>query len=253
MYYWLALFTFIASMLFYSFYPRSDAVKMVDKPKASVLVEPFIAQHLVALDAVQLKDNDDVMAYIPAMAGTTSGLLTVPAGGYGKIELDKDAFGHFNTTSIVFNNQFTSAVFCILNETPSTEKLTTSCGQTAGSMATTDFLVTYGSVPESWGYYGMLAPRVLGEKAFLAPYDEKYHARTQCGVVDMGDGLVVRTPTSDFDPESGIVLNNSRYQVVTVPRYIAAKLNLAPRDLMCITRLSAAYDFANPPKIIYPQ
>ena len=51
MIYLLVALTFLASIMFYSFYPRSDAIELIDKPSANNAVFELVAQHSAVVQA----------------------------------------------------------------------------------------------------------------------------------------------------------------------------------------------------------
>ncbi len=260
MFFWLGLLTFIASILFFSFFPRNDGLRLSDKPQADSLVAPFVAQHMAALKVIKHKNENNIPNYISEMSNSTINLFKQKTDNIGVVA--QPLIRSYLPQGTVLNDftdtlngsGFASIVLCINNETGD---LSTLCGKTdenAGS-TTSDFLITYGPIPESWGdYYTALSPRALGERLFLADYTQQYHLPATCGVLSC---TAPEAPAgTDFQPGSKCVVDTTRHRVVYMPQ---AFMNNVPLDeerdiLVCISRLSAAYSFkTNPPQIIYPQ
>ena len=58
MFYSLTILTLLASILFYSFYPRNDGIKNVDMPAAKAYVTEFVAHHMAAVEAARAISYD---------------------------------------------------------------------------------------------------------------------------------------------------------------------------------------------------
>ena len=260
MFFWLGLLTFVASLLYFSFFPRNDGLRLIDKPQADALVAPFVAQHMAALKAVKHKNENDVPDYISEMLNTSINLFNQKSANIGVVS--SPAIRSYLPQGTVLNDfsdtlsgsGFASIVLCINN---TSGELSASCGLTDENAAytTSDFLITYGAIPSYWGdYFTALSPRALGERLFLTDYTQQYHLPATCGV------LSCTAPTApagtDYQPGSNCVVDTTRHRVVYLPNAFMDKVPIpANRDvLVCISRLSAAYSFkTNPPQIIYPQ
>ena len=240
MIYLLAVLTFIATIMFYSFYPRSDGFEKIDKPGAKIAVTELIAQHSAALHAASMittnsADSTKKMAYeswgtniIPRSKFTTY----LPAG--------------FNASEHGLRPE--SYILCQSN-TDGT--LTTTCAShnaTASNKGSSDYLITFISLNALKAQYGdyiaLLAPRALGEKTYLLDYKTNAHLSTNCGIIEeRSDDMSVG---GDFDPGSNYVLSNTRYTTVSIPRPFVNQLQSGYSYLACITRLSAAYNVQCP-------
>ena len=260
MFFWLGLLTFVASLLYFSFFPRNDGLRLIDKPQADALVAPFVAQHMAALRAAKHKNETDTPDYITEMLNSSINLFNQKNANIGVIS--KSAIRSYlpqgtslnDFTDTLSSEGFKSIIICINN---TTGQLSASCGLTDENAAytTSDFLITYGAIPSYWGdYYTALSPRALGERLFLTDYTQQYHLPATCGVLSC---TAPEAPAgTDYQPGSTCVVDTTRYRVVYLPK---AFINSAPiagdaDTLVCISRLSAAYTFkTNPPQLIYPQ
>ncbi len=243
MFYLLAVVTFLATILFYSFYPRTDGIKTMDKPWARTAVSDMVVRHTSAQEAARVVSFD-----------TTTGKNKAAYANWTVGTLTTNFYADFLPTGfqVYTTNVPTTRLLCIDNETGAASA---TCGvysantNIAFPKGTTDFLMTYTpleNVQAQVGtYLANVAKRSLGETVFLTKYTPEEHLRVNCGVVDCSAGIATG---NDFDPAGTCMLNNTRYLTVRLPRQITAADDGL---LMCITRLGAAYDENK--NIIYPQ
>lgn len=281
MLFWMVLLTIFSSILVYTLYPRNDAVTMLDQPLARIAVNDFLTQHLAAEQAASLinkSSNGKTMSYVYWLnnGGTDDEPYNVP----------EELYNDFIPASYNFSTTYrpTTKVYCIYNginlsdpQQNTHARLTTRCGITRGNETTSDFLVTYGTVPKEFGsYIKSLAPQALGRRLFLAEYTNDnvsrdssgqnivgsaattrsfggYSLKTNCGILkrdaSYGDGYSDKR--LDFDPDSDLFLDNTRFYTVRFPKAIKGPVE---GNLVCITRLSVAYktDEHNNLRVIYP-
>ena len=270
MLFWMVLLTLFSSILVYTLYPRNDAVTVLDQPMARISVNDFLTQHLAAEQAASYiyKSNtgQKTMAYVIWMnnGGTDDRPYTV----------SEELYQDFIPASYKFSTTYrpTTKIYCIHNgvnlddsEQSTHARLTTRCGVTSGNDTTSDFLVTYGTVPKEFGsYIRKLAPQALGRRLFLTEYTNDdvdsnrsfggYSLKTNCGILtkkssSYGDGYTDKK--LDFDPDSERFLDNTRFYTVRFPKAIKGPVE---GNLVCITRLSVAYktDEHNNLRVIYP-
>ena len=226
MFFWLAVLTFFVTIIIYGFYPRSDALKIVDKPEANAAISEVITQHTAALQGITLQKGG-VPVYVDL----------VPENG--TFTLSEETYRIYLPDGFIFSDiSPVSRIFCLNN---ATGQPADTCAVTAPTDAypsgTTDYLVTYGEPPLHFSaYIAALAPRSLGEKVFLTDYSENYHLQTNCGTVTCQNGVCK--------------LNNTRFLTADVPTTIAHEIPTG--SLVCLSRLSAAYelDENNQPTLI---
>ena len=233
--YLLMILTFTALILFYSFYPRTDTVELLDKPMAKTAVAELIAQHSAALQAATVlhkqADGTNKMAY--EVWNLTNNVIT------------STEYQSFMTPGLVPSAEKPVSVRICVNN--ATGEISNTCGvrttntNVSFPKGTTDFIITYlpkKNIDDEYGkYLGGLAVRALGENVYLTNYTEKQHLTTNCGIMEEGTA-------NEFDEYPEYVLSNTRYQTVSVPGAFTRMLgNLGDASyLMCITRVSVAYE-----------
>ena len=269
MFFWFGFLTILASILYFSFYPRNDPLQVIDKPIADSLTAPLIAQHMAALKDASIivyREKNQVnnshaitQKYILEAENTLNPSSSLNsfnslenAGSYFKVT-DK-AIKYYLPKGIERNTAFYSYITCFSNG-----QLTNKCGCTnenGEEKCTTDFLITIGKIPSEWGYYGKLAPRALAERLFLTKYTEDTNLPVTCGILDCSG----KSPSGeDFFPNSSCSIYTTRYQDVRVPdlqqflQQEHSNINSSSSTMVCISRLSVTYKLKeNPAEIIYP-
>lgn len=233
MFFWLAVLTFFSTILIYGLYPRNDAIKIIDKPEANVAISEIVTLHTSALSALMVSKNH-ILKYTELVQSADP--YTVVAADYARFL----PYGYKFSSSV----PPLAKVFCVDNETGA---LTYQCNVTfpqddAPTRGTTDYLVTYGTIsPADFStYIAHLAKRSLGEKVFLTNYDEKYHLRVHCGTLSCSGSGSTRTNCR---------VDNTRFLTAPVPDVVARSI---PADsLVCVSRLSVAYDLDSNNSPIY--
>ena len=226
MFFWLAVLTFFTTILIYGFYPRSDALKIVDKPEANNAISEVVTQHTSALQGITLQKG-----------GRPVYIDLVPENG--SVTLSEDVYYNYLPDGFIFSETppISRVFFFFFTNGQPADTCAVTAPTAAYPKGTTDFLVTYGDVPFNFSaYIAALAPRSLGEKVFLTDYSEEYHLQTNCGTVSCENGVCH--------------LNNTRYLTAEVPISIADQI--PEGSLVCLSRLSAAYelDENNKPTLI---
>ena len=247
MLYLLVAFTFLLSIVFYGFYPRSDALKMMDKPQADLPVTELLVQHNALVQAgeiVQKEEDSDVqkLAY-EFWSGTT----TFPSTAT-----------QFLPTGYNLNTNVQWKLFCIDNKTgvPQTNlcgrrapdtNITRTSPLTDAPYGSTDFLVSYitsDNIASEFGnYIESLTPNALGEKFFMLEYKKDLHPKTACGLLTVDTVAAADLPLFAPLSNSGYVLSNGRTPIVSVPQAIIDELPSSAKThgaLLCLTRVSAA-------------
>ena len=245
MFYSLAILTLLASILFYSFYPRNDGVKVQDMPRAKSQVTDMLAHHMAAVEAARVLSYD-----------ATTGRNKMAYENWGSIYIPKSRYEQYlppNFTSTAFNNSDsdrngTPAIYCIDNQS---HGQAASCGLRNADIAngvygSSDYVITFMETDA-----GTLEARALGEKMHLTSYASNEHLKTICGIVDPLDNDEIGCDGNngcgdyeDYDYQGLCMVNNTRYQTVRLPRYFNNKSECNGNNyyLVCITQLSAAYD-----------
>ena len=240
MFYLLGTLTFLATLLFYSLYPRADGVSQIDIPHAKIAVQELISQHSAALQAgslvVEASDGSRKMKYEDWIAS-------------GQMD-----FSDFLPPNMVqTNNPPISTIICVDNKTAS---LTNNCARSQFNeenedYGTTDFLVTYTTFSDLDPMYGTyltsLTPRALGKKMRFIEYRDDstdgdgVQLSTYCGILaerSQKDGR-------DFDPNNAdFSLSNTRTKTVNLPKALTDDIlnEMNEEYLICISRLSVAYN-----------
>jgi len=280
MFFWMVLLTLFSSILIYTLYPRNDAVTLLDQPLAKISVNDFLTQHMAAEQAASLMTkyyNSSSNSISRKMAYVDWVKYNGSAQGY---EPPFEKFDEFVPAGYIFSDERPrTKIYCVRNGTDGVNgtgsanaHLTTECGVTKGDYSTTDFLVTFGHVPEEFGsYIENLSPQALGRRLFLTSYTHDtvstgendqsfkgYSLKTNCGILkeDFVEYDGYTDGRLDFDPESNIFLDNTRYYTVRFPSVIPLSGGSNPKlgDLVCITRLSVTYepDEFGKLKVVYP-
>ena len=223
MFYALTIVTLLATILFYSFYPRNDGIRTVDMPTQKAIVMQLVAQHAAAVEAARIVSYDHInqrnqMAYEQ---------WTRPQGEEQHVmvqigsQIPDSLYDQFLPPGFQRGYAFTS-LYCIDN---SNGLGASECGvRKADStrptlqQGTTDLIVSY-MLPDDKLQY-----RALGETVYLTNYSDAEHLKINCGIA-----------TCDLD---GCIVDNTRYQTVTLP----ASFNGLDGMLVCVTQLSVAYD-----------
>ncbi len=252
MFYLLASLTFIATILFYSFYPRTDTVELLDKPAAKTAVAELLAQHTAALQAATI------------IKKTTEGKTTMayedwPSDpDYNNKQWDNgfpivaEKFIPFLPAGMVRSEiPPKSVVFCTDNMSGEKSDV---CAKryvekdengNYTSYGTTDFVITYTTMEALDVLYGTyisnLTPRALGEAVYFTEYKDEVHLTTNCGVLEEITDTI--PPTQDYDTNNAThILDNTRFETVSVPKAFTDTLdNDNLTYLVCITRISVAY------------
>ena len=246
MFYLLASLTFLTSILIYSFYPRTDGVTTIDLPTAKTAAMEILAQHSAALQAATVltsdKDGNKKMRYEDWERGQ------IVSSKY------KDFLPSTFTPNPDTNYLPYSQILCVDNNTASE---TSFCAQrnadTESSLyGSTDFVITrisLASLTASYGaYIANLTPRALGQISYFTDYDKKRHLTTNCGLVQAG-----RLNGRDFDPNNAQYhLSDTRYETVNLPKAFTDTLNENQDYIVCITRISVAYD-SGTNQLLYPK
>ena len=243
MFYSLAILTLLASILFYSFYPRNDGVKMQDMPRAKSQVTDMLAHHMAAVEAARVLSYDTEtgrykMAY--------ENWITSNSVANGSA-ISKDLYVSYlppNFNSTTFNNGANPEssidkilLYCFNNKDGSRSE---ACAQRKvdiehGDYGSSDYIITFMET-----YTGTLEARALGEKMHLTGYASNAHLKTICGIAEplSDDG----EPDEDYDYKGLCMVSNTRYQTVRLPRFFNNACTGDNYYLVCITQLSAAYD-----------
>ncbi len=249
MFYSLAILTLLASILFYSFYPRNDGIKVQDMPRAKSLVTDMLAHHMAAVEAAR------VLSYDETTQRNKMAYENWASGGFTAI--NKNFYASYlppNFASTTFNSDPTSPdpngvpyLYCF-NNSDGTSLIP--CAQRkadidSSNFGTSDYIITFMETDA-----GTLEARALGEKMHLTSYASNEHLKTICGIVDrlnssdIGCNGVGCGDYEDYDYQGLCMVNNTRYQTVRLPRFFNDRdvCNGNNYYLVCITQLSAAYD-----------
>lgn len=239
MFYALAIVTFLATILFYSLYPRNDGIKTIDMPSIKAEMAEMLAVHNAAVDAAKIVSYNDEKKRNQMAYETWS----VDAD----FNISFADYRSFLPTGFTNEQNFTPKLLCIDNKNSSGTPIH-GCNHIIADSAdpnygtTTDYIVT---LAENDNH---LVARALGELTFFQNYSGKTndpHLRTYCGYVDCSGG---HASSEEFDSEGGCVLNNTRYRPIRLPRNITGNND---GNLICITRLSVTYDYKTN-KIVRP-
>ena len=176
--YLLMALAFMASILFYSFYPRSDGIEMVDKPAAKATVFELLAQHSAAVSAatVLIVPPKDAYSTTPIKQDYQNNWSTFnPAASnqgmleYGVYELYIPPYTRFDEGSL----RPETFLLCLDNDTG---KYSSNCAKKTG-LGSTDLLITlvslYALSAEYGPQYTTLVERALGESTYLSNYDHQ--------------------------------------------------------------------------------
>lgn len=261
--YLLVVLTFLASILFYSFYPRSDAINLVDKPEAQSLIFELVAQHSAAVQAATTRITpikqdaargrnrmryEMANANFPAWpkffkADPNADENAEKPGLLSEAQYSDPSFGIFMPDAVrQYNLRPQSLLLCVNNQTA---KASAFCGNN-----TSDFIITIMSLDAIGSEYGprqmTMLERALGESTFLANYDHnmlttlydstetkirnKAHLTTNCGIVASRAHYPSFTDEGDakaYDPYNAeFVLSNTRGPLVTLPRTFTNNYNV---------------------------
>ena len=105
MFFWLAVLTFFVTIIIYGFYPRSDALKIVDKPEANAAISEVITQHTAALQGITLQKGG-VPVYVDL----------VPENG--TFTLSEETYRIYLPDGFIFSDiSPVSRIFCLNNAT----------------------------------------------------------------------------------------------------------------------------------------
>lgn len=223
MFYSLTILTLLASILFYSFYPRNDGIKNVDMPAAKAYVTEFVAHHMAAVEAAR------VISYDSAAGKNKMAYESWTPNEIIGIELYVNYMPP-NTPENVLNHRIADpTLYCFDNEDGSRSS---NCARRTANIAdrgSSDYIITFLDLDES------IDARALGEKMFLTSYSPDEHLKTQCGIL-------VEGMANDYDPQGTCVVDNTRYLTVSLPREFSCPGINSPEKLVCITQISAAYD-----------
>ncbi|MGN1091509.1 MAG: hypothetical protein ACI4RJ_03365 [Alphaproteobacteria bacterium] len=225
MFYSLTILTLLASILFYSFYPRNDGIKNVDMPAAKAYVTEFVAHHMAAVEAARAISYDseagkNKMAYESWIPNS---------------QIDIANYVNYmppNTPENVLNDRIANpTLYCFDNANGSQSNCAQRTANTADSnFGSSDYIITFLDAGEA------IDARALGEKMFLTSYSPDEHLKTQCGILVEGSA-------DDYDPRGTCVVDNTRYLTVSLPReFSCSGISGLEGQLVCITQISAAYD-----------
>ena len=199
--YLLIALAFLGSILFYSFYPRSDAVNLIDKPEAQALILELVAQHSAAVQAatVVIKPNQqnagtelNKMRYEVATANFPAWpkFFKEPAnanpedekpGLLSEEQFSDRSFGLFMPDNIrQYNLRPQSLLLCVNNETAMAGKICGAKRTKDTPQGTSDFIITIMSLNAIASEYGprqmAFLERALGESTYLTRYDHNMSA-----------------------------------------------------------------------------
>lgn len=269
MFFWFGFLTILASILYFSFYPRNDPLQVIDKPIADSLTAPLIAQHMAALkDASiivygEISDvnnshtiNQKYILETKEVLNQDQSSLRYCGGSYPCFQVTEDAVNYYLPKGIKQNTDFKSYITCFSNDSgqPTDKCGCTNEGIEGEEKCTTDFLITIGEIPDEWDYYGKLAPRALAERLFLTKYTKDTNLPVTCGILDCSGNS--SSEKEDFFPNGPCFIYTTRYQDVRVPNLrelLNLDINSSLGIMVCISRLSVTYKLKeNPAEIIYP-
>lgn len=241
MFYSLAILTLLASILFYSFYPRNDGIKVQDMPRAKSLVTDMLAHHMAAVEAARVLSYDETtqrnkMAYENWASG---GFTAINKNFYASYLPPNFASTTFNSDPDSHNPNGVPYLYCFDN---SNGTLATSCAQRkadidSNNFGTSDYIITFMGTDS-----GTLDARALGEKMHLTNYAPNEHLKTICGIAELVDSQ--GNADEDYDYQGRCMVSNTRHMTVRLPRYFNSSIFCDSENyyLVCITQLSAAYD-----------
>ena len=205
MIYLLVALTFLASIMFYSFYPRSDAIELIDKPSAKNAVFELVAQHSAVVQAAtvvmkpqaeqtpqanylryEAYDNDRFQTW-PRFLGAKPSANLCPAQEIASPVVPYDFYEEY--LPVGFRDYAPSPESFLLCVNNDDAKPTTCCGNDGVYKSflhsgTSDFIITITPIVSISASFGIpeqerLLARALGENAFLTKYDHDV-ARNVC-------------------------------------------------------------------------
>ena len=255
MFYALAIVTFIATILFYSLYPRNDGMRMVEMPQAKTELSEMIAVHNAAVDAAKVIVYDKTahrnqMDYERWYAKNKLGVKGHNDG------IKFEVYSQFLPTGFTDKQNFFPRLWCTDNSSdagnvkyPCNHSITNYAAPATDT--TTDYIVTLSNGPEQNPLYR----RALGELTLLHGYsneDNVPRLSTYCGTIDCtSEGPAGMT---EYDPNGRCVLTNTRDVTIRLPRIIGSGEN---HDfdgyLACITRIGVTYNYRKRRLIRGPQ
>ena len=180
--YLLVALAFMASILFYSFYPRSDGIETIDKPAAKATVLELLAQHSAAVSAATVlvvppesdkvsPNRQDYEVGWPRFKHNDADQGMVEYGLYAEF---MPPFHRFDEWYVGRPQTF---LVCMDNETATYNNptnRTSVCAKKTG-MGSTDLLITIVSLKGLEAEYGpqytTMVERALGESTYLSNYD----------------------------------------------------------------------------------
>ena len=243
MFYSLAILTLLASILFYSFYPRNDGIKNVDMPNLKVDATEILAHHMAAVEAARVlfrdsEDNNKLKMTYQTWTENRS--------------ISFDNYSSHMPAGTQASTFATPKLYCFNNS----DGTTGNCAQrtanrTNNIYGSSDYIITFGGK-----FDDTLTARALGEKVHLTSYAQNEHLKALCGILEYVEPITASSESDkqvEYDYQGTCMITNTRYQSVRLPRrFVCTEEGTGSYTghLVCITQISTAYEDK---KRIYPQ
>lgn len=246
--YLLVALTFMASILFYSFYPRTDTLELLDMPMAESAIYDLISQHTAVVEAANVTR---------VQQGNSRQTYELPATNWPRFTGRKFQDGRLDPSQFVSSNYLlyrdfvppmylesseqldvrqaepVSALLCVNNFTGVASAI---CGAGAEMIAavdpnmawgTSDFIITTMSLKEIQDEFGLrslrLLERALGRASFLTNYDNNM-GKNACvnssgNIVDCSAEGAQISPKMHLTTNCGIIVARDNFDSANVLDY----------------------------------
>lgn len=260
--YLLVALTFIASILFYSFYPRTDTLELLDMPMAETAIYDLVSQHTAIVNAATVTK---------VQQGRTRQTYELLSGNWPRFT-GRSVNGRLDAAQFVSSNDLlfrdfvppmylesseqqnmrvlmpTSALVCVNNYTSLAGE---DCGASAENSVsnsnlawgTSDFIITVMSLKEIHDEFGLhslkLLERALGRVSLLTNYDNDM-GKDACidssgNPVSCSVAGAQTSPKMHLTTNCGIIVNRAGFDSINALDYDPNNANYALANTKHVT------------------